>query len=233
MKILALDTSTNMASIAVMDENMLLGEYSLNQDLSHSENLLPMIKEILDSLNLKINDIDLYGVSIGPGSFTGLRIGVTTVKAFAHLFDKPIVGVSTLEALGFNLAYNNIVVPMIDARRDRVYTGIYTWENAELVTLMEADALEMDILLEKLDNNYEKIVVNGNGTLLHRKRIEKKLGSKVRFASIGDNSSRATSVGELALINYNKGQVDNYYTLAPDYLRKSQAERELDKKEQG
>lgn len=233
MKILALDTSTNMASIAVMDENMLLGEYSLNQDLSHSENLLPMIKEILDSLNLKINDIDLYGVSIGPGSFTGLRIGVTTVKAFAHLFDKPIVGVSTLEALGFNLAYNNIVVPMIDARRDRVYTGIYTWENAELVTLMEADALEMDILLEKLDNNYEKIVVNGNGTLLHRERIEKKLGSKVRFASIGDNSSRATSVGELALINYNKGQVDNYYTLAPDYLRKSQAERELDKKEQG
>lgn len=233
MKILALDTSTNMASIAVMDENMLLGEYSLNQDLSHSENLLPMIKEILDSLNLKINDIDLYGVSIGPGSFTGLRIGVTTVKAFAHLFDKPIVGVSTLEALGFNLAYNNIVVPMIDARRNRVYTGIYTWENAELVTLMEADALEMDILLEKLANDYEKIVVNGNGTLLHRERIEKKLGSKVRFASIGDNSSRATSVGELALINYNKGQVDNYYTLAPDYLRKSQAERELDKKEQG
>ena len=220
-----------MASLAVMDENMLLGEFSLNQDLSHSENLVPMIKELLQSLNIKISDIDLHGVALGPGSFTGLRIGVATAKAFAHLFNKPIVGVSTIEALAFNLPYNNIVVPMIDARRDRVYTGIYSWEGTELKTLMEVDAIEVDILLEKLDKNYETIVVNGNGTLLHRERIEKKLGSKVSFASIGDNSCRATSVGQLALIKYNKGQVDDYFTLAPDYLRKSQAERELDQKE--
>ena len=233
MKILALDTSTNMASVAVMDENMVLGEYSLNQDLSHSENLVPMIKEVLDSLGLKVSDIDLYGVSIGPGSFTGLRISVATVKAFAHLFHKPIVGVSTLEALAFNLPYNNIVVPMIDARRDRVYTGIYSWKDNELISLMKADAVEVDILLDKLDKDYKNIVVNGNGSLLHRERIREKLGSKVSFSSIGDNSSRATSVGELALIKYNKGEVDNYYTLAPDYLRKSQAERQLNKKEQG
>ena len=231
MKILALDTSTNMASIAVMDDNMVLGEYSLNQDLSHSENLLPMIQELLESLNINISEIDLYGVSIGPGSFTGLRIGVATVKAFAHLFDKPIVGISTMEALAFNLPYNHILVPMIDARRDRVYTGIYSWEGKELKTLMEADAIEVDILLERLNKDYENIVVNGNGTLIYRERIEKNLGNKVRISSIGNNSSRATSVGELALIKYNKGQVDNYFTLAPDYLRKSQAERELNQKE--
>lgn len=231
MKILALDTSTHMASCAVIDENMVLGEYSLNQDFSHSEKLVPMIKEILDSLNLELSQIDLYGVSLGPGSFTGLRIGVATIKAFAHLFDKPVVGVSTMEALAFNLPYNKIVVPMIDARRDRVYTGIYSWKNNELITLMEPDALEVDILLKRLDEDYEDIVVNGDGILLHRERIKEKLKDKVRLASIGSNSCRATSVGELALIKYNKGQIDNYYTLAPDYLRKSQAERQLRKKE--
>ena len=233
MKILAIDTSTQVASCAVIDENMVLGEYSLNQDFSHSENLVPMIKEILGSLDLKIDDIDLYGVSIGPGSFTGLRIGVASVKAFAHLFDKPVVGVSTLEALAFNLPYNPIVVPMMDARRDRVYTGIYAWEDNKLKTLMKADALEVDILLEKLDKDYENIVVNGDGALMHRQRIRDKLKDKVSFSSIGNNSCRAASIGELALIKYNEGKIDNYYTLAPDYLRKSQAERELNKKEQG
>lgn len=231
MKILALDTSTHMATCAVIDENRILGEYSLNQDMTHSEKLVPMIKEVLDSLDLKVSDIDLYGVSIGPGSFTGLRIGVATIKAFAHLFDKPVVAVSTLEALAFNLSYNEIVVPMMDARRDRVYTGIYSWKDKNLNTIMEADALEVDTLLEKLDGEYENIVVNGDGTIMHRERIEAKLGDKVRFASIGANSCRATSVGELALIKYNRGQIDNYYTLAPDYLRKSQAERQLEDKE--
>ena len=103
MKILALDTSTIMTTCAVLDENQVLGEYSLNGDMAHSEKLVPMVKEVLDSLGLKIEDIDLYGVTKGPGSFTGLRIGVATVKAFAHLFDKPIVGIATLEALAFNL----------------------------------------------------------------------------------------------------------------------------------
>ncbi len=100
MKTLAIDTSTMMATCAVLDEDYLLGgEFSLNQDMSHSENLIPMIKEVLDNLKLKPEDIDLYGVAIGPGSFTGLRIGVATVKSFAHIFNKPIIGVSTLEAL--------------------------------------------------------------------------------------------------------------------------------------
>lgn len=231
MKILALDTSTHMASCTVMDKDKVLGEYSLNQDFSHSEKLVPMIEEIFNNLDFGIKDIDLFGVALGPGSFTGLRIGVATIKAFAHLFNKPVVGVSTIEALAFNLPFNEIVVPMIDARRDRVYTGIYSWVGSELKTLMEADALEMDTLLEKLDSEYENIVANGNGALLHRDRIKKRLKDKVRFAPIGDNSCRSTSVAELALIKYNQGKRDDHYTLAPDYLRKSQAERQLEKKE--
>lgn len=232
MKILALDTSTMLATCAVLDENRVLGEYSLNQEETHSEKLVPMVKEVLDSLGLKVSDIDLYGVATGPGSFTGLRIGVATIKAFAHLFDKPVVGISTLEALAFNLPYNEVVVPMIDARRDRVYTGIYTWEDGKIKTIMEPDVLDIYDLLEKLDESYEKVLVNGDGSLLHREKIKERLKEKVNLSTIGQNFCRATSIGELALINYNEWQINDYYTLVPEYLRESQAQRELREKEQ-
>lgn len=219
-----------MATCAVIDGDRLLGEYSLNQDMSHSEKLVPMIKEILDSLKLKIDDIDLYGVSIGPGSFTGLRIGVATVKAFAHLFNRPLVGVSTLEGLAFNLPHNEIVVPMIDARRERVYTGIYTWEKGKIKTIMEPDVIEIDELL-KILGKYEKVVVNGDGSSLYRDKIKDILKDKVLFATIGQNSCKASSIGELAFLKYKEGHGDNYYTLVPEYLRQTQAERELKAKE--
>jgi tRNA threonylcarbamoyladenosine biosynthesis protein TsaB len=219
-----------MTTCGVIDENILLGEYSLNQDMSHSEKLVPMVKEVLDNLPLKIEDIDVFGVSTGPGSFTGLRIGIATIKAFAHIFDKPIVGVSTLEALAFNLPYNDIVVPMIDARRDRVYTGIYKWEGEILLTIMEPTVVEIDTLLDLLDKDYENIVVNGDGSLLFKERISNKLKEKVRFATLGQNMCRASSICELALIKYKKGIVDDYFTLAPNYLRESQAQRELNER---
>ena len=232
MKILALDTSTIMTTCAVLNENQVLGEYSLNQDMSHSEKLVPMVKEVLDSLDLKIEDIDLYGVTKGPGSFTGLRIGVATVKTFAHLFDRPIVGISTLEALAFNLPYNEIIVPMIDARRNRVYTGVYSWKGNKLETLMEPNVIEIDELLDYLNNTYNQIIVNGNGSFLYKDKISGILRDKVRFSTISHNSCQATSVGELALIKYKDGYMDNYYTLVPEYLRESQAQRELKEKEQ-
>lgn len=230
MKVLGLDTSTLMTTCGVIDENILLGEYSLNQDMSHSEKLVPMVKDVLDNLQIKIEDIDVFGVSTGPGSFTGLRIGIATIKAFAHIFDKPIVGVSTLEALAFNLPYNDVVVPMIDARRDRVYTGIYKWEGKDLISIMEPTVMEIDTLLDLLDKNHENIVVNGDGSLLFKERILSKLKDKVRFATIGQNMCRASSICELALYKYKKGIVDDYFALAPDYLRESQAQRELNER---
>lgn len=230
MKVLGLDTSTLMTTCGVIDENILLGESSLNQDMSHSEKLVPMVKEVLDNLKLKVEDIDVFGVSTGPGSFTGLRIGIATIKAFAHIFDKPIVGVSTLEALAFNLPYNDVVVPMIDARRDRVYTGIYKWEGEILITIMEPTVMEIDTLLDLLDKDYKNIVVNGDGSLLFKERILNRLKNKVRFATLGQNMCKASSICELALIKYKKGIVDDYFTLAPDYLRESQAQRELNER---
>lgn len=230
MKILGLDTSTMMATCAVINEERLLGEYSLNQDMSHSERLVPMVKEVLDGLNIKVADIDLYAVALGPGSFTGLRIGAATVKSFAHLFDKPIVGISSLEALAFNLSHSKIAVPMIDARRNRVYTGIYTWERGFLKEIMAPDVLPIDDLLDKL-KDFDDVVVNGDGSLLYKDLIKDTLGDKVNFATMGQSMCKASSICELAKIKYENGEVDDYLTLAPDYLRESQAQRELDEKE--
>ena len=230
MKTLAVDTSTMMATCAVLDGNYLLGEFSLNQDMSHAENLIPMIKEVLDNLKLEPKDIDLYGVAIGPGSFTGLRIGVATVKSFAHVFDRPIIGVSSLEGLAFNLPYNGIVVPMIDARRDRVYTGIYEWKGNNLINIMEPCIMYIEDLLDTLQD-YENIIINGNGVYLHKDRILNELDGKAKLSPIGSNECRASSIGELAIKKYNKGIRDNYYTLVPEYLKESQAQRDFKKKE--
>lgn len=228
MKILGLDTSTMISTCAVMEGNEIIGEYTINQNMSHSEKLVPMIKELLDNLNLRPKDIDLYGVALGPGSFTGLRIGVGTVKTLAHLFDKPIVGISTLEALAYNLPYNKTIVPMIDARRNRVYTGIYTWQGEELKTLKEEEAIEIEKLLEILDD-YEDIVISGDGSQVYKDVIRENLGDRIKVATAGANICRASSICDLAKRNYERGLVDDYYKIAPEYLRPSQAERSLKK----
>ncbi len=229
MKVLGLDTSTLMTSCAVIDDNKLIGEFSLSQDMSHSEKLVPMVEELLASLDLKLKDIDLFAASQGPGSFTGLRIGLATIKAFAHITDKPLVGVSTLEGLAFNLPFNKVVVPMIDARRQRVYTGIYTWEGDNLQTILEPCIMEVEKLLEEL-KSYDDIVVNGDGAIVFREEIKSALANKVRFSSIGLNMPKASSVCELARIKYENGQRDDYFNLAPDYLIETQAQRELDER---
>lgn len=229
MKVLGLDTSTLMTTCAVIDDKSLIGEFSLSQDMSHSEKLVPMVEELLSSLDLKIKDMDLFAVSLGPGSFTGLRIGLATVKAFAHITDKPLVGVSTLEALAFNLPFNEIIVPMIDARRERVYTAIYTWEGEDLHPILEPCIMEIEKLLEKL-KFYDDIVVNGDGSIAFQEEIKSALGNKVRFSTLGLNMPKASSVCELARLKYEKGQRDDYFTLSPDYLIETQAQRELNER---
>lgn len=151
MKILGLDTSTLMTTCAVMEDDNLLGEFSLALDMSHSEALVPMIKSLLDNLNLDIEDMDGFAVAIGPGSFTGLRIGLATAKAFSHATDKPIISISSLEALAINVVGHGVVVPMMDARRDRVFTGIYDLSGKNIKTILQPVAIEVTKLIEILD----------------------------------------------------------------------------------
>ncbi|MCF6465265.1 tRNA (adenosine(37)-N6)-threonylcarbamoyltransferase complex dimerization subunit type 1 TsaB [Clostridium sp. Cult2] len=231
MKVLGVDTSTMMATCAVLDNQRLLGEYSLNQEMTHSENLVPMIKEVLDNLNLHVSDIDLFGVGLGPGSFTGLRIGIATMKSFAHVFDKPIIGISTLEGLAFNLVHEGPIVPMIDARRNRVYTGIYKWEKGRLINILKPSIMEMDELLEMLNKDFSNIMINGNGAFIHQEKINSRLKDKANLSPINLNGCRASSIAELALLKVNEHNHYDYYNIVPEYLRESQAQRELRKRE--
>jgi tRNA threonylcarbamoyladenosine biosynthesis protein TsaB len=230
LKVLAIDTSSMVATCAVLDEEKVLGEYNLNQDMTHSERLIPMIKVIMDSLSLKIEEIDLFAGAKGPGSFTGLRIGLATIKSLAHVLDKPVLGISTLEALAFNIPFGGIVVPIMDARRNRVFTGIYQWENGILINRFEPNIMEIDELIEKVQSFDGKVVFNGDGTVVYKDNISKKLGPNAIFAPIHLNGAKASSVGELAMLKWNKGQRENYFDLVPEYLRESQAQREYKKR---
>ncbi|WP_069650332.1 tRNA (adenosine(37)-N6)-threonylcarbamoyltransferase complex dimerization subunit type 1 TsaB [Caloranaerobacter ferrireducens] len=231
MKILAVDTSSIVATCAILDEDKLIGEYILNNKRTHSQKIMPIIKEILENSELKPEDIDIFAVSIGPGSFTGLRIGVATIKSLAHVLNKPVIGIPTLDALAFNLPYSEgIIVPMIDARRDRVFTGIYKWENGSLCVIQKADTIELDELMDILKERDESIIVNGDGTLVYRQRILEVLGEKVLFAPKSANMARASSVAELALSRAKEGKLESFFDLVPDYLRKSQAQREYEEK---
>lgn len=231
MRVLALDTSSLMSTCSVIEDNKLLGEYSLNQDMSHSEKLVPMIREVLSNLDFKIEDIDLYAVATGPGSFTGLRIGVATMKGFAQVFDKPVVGVSTLEAMAYNINSRDIIVPIIDARRNRVYVGVYTYDDG-LKEILKPQVMDVDTLIHNL-SSYENIIFNGDGASTYLNKIDEGLGGRYRLAPIGQNFCRATSIGELGMEKYKKGIVDDYFSLVPEYLNLSQAERELKERKQG
>ena len=229
MKILALDASANVVSAAIVQDGVLIGEYTVNHRKTHSQTLMPMISDILKMCETDISDIDVVAVSKGPGSFTGLRIGVETAKALAHGINKPVIGVDTTFAMAHNLIYcGELIVPIMDARRNQVYSGIYESVNGKIETLMEKAALGIDELAEKLLKMKRKCVFLGDGVLVHRQYLKNKLGELSEFAYANNNMQRAASVAVAALSGNIKP--DTYLSLEPVYLRKSQAEREYEEK---
>ena len=163
MRILAVDSSSNVASVAIVDDNKLVCECVLNNKLTHSQTLMPMINEVFKKSELTPLDIDLFAVANGPGSFTGLRIGVTTIKGLAHATGKPVCGVNTLEALAYNLPFcPYIIAPIMDARREQVYNAFYKWEDGTIKEVQKPraisldDCLELDRLLEVFERGQGK-----------------------------------------------------------------------------
>ncbi|MBS4538097.1 tRNA (adenosine(37)-N6)-threonylcarbamoyltransferase complex dimerization subunit type 1 TsaB [Clostridium sp. D2Q-11] len=234
MKILAIESSSRVATCAVMDDENLLGEYIINDKMTHSKKLMPAIRELMNSLDLKPEDIDVYAGAVGPGSFTGLRIGLASIKAMAHAHEKEVIGIPTIDALAFNIPYaEGIVVPMMDARRDRVYTGIYKWEDGAFYTIMEQDVLPVEEMIDILLKRNERIIINGDGAKKYREILVERLKERVMFSPNSTNMPRASSVAELALRKIKDGKGIDYRKLVPDYLRKSQAEREYDMRMNG
>ena len=223
MKILAIDTTANTSTVAVLENESLLCLYTLNTKNTHSETLLPMIKSALDSLKLSADHIDAYAVSKGPGSFTGVRIGVSTVKGLAFGKDKKCVGVSTIEALCENLkGFSGIACPIMNARRGQVYTGAFL----NGVRIIDDCCMMLDDLIPMLEKYGEPIYFVGDGYSLIEK-MENPLFCKTPEMLRYQN---AYSVGKIAYRMIQNGIWQGDLDLSVEYLRKPQAEREREER---
>lgn len=230
MKVLAVDTSSTVAAAALIENEVLLGEYFVNNKKTHSQKLMPMIKELTDSLGLNLAEIDIFSASVGPGSFTGLRIGVTSIKAMAYALNKPVVSISTLDALAYNYpVFNAIICPIMDARNNQVYTALYKFKD-QPVCQSEYMALPIADLVQILIRSGENICFVGDGVEKHRDYLLNELGKKCSFAPNNLILNRASSVAQLALIRASEGKLESPVDMVPFYLRKSQAEQEYDRR---
>lgn len=231
MKVLAIDTSTVIASVALMDDEKLLGEYSINNKKTHSQKLMVMINEIMRNLDLNPSDIDVFAASIGPGSFTGLRIGVTTVKALAFATNKPVVGVPTLDALAYNIVTSKFMIcPILDARNNQVFTALYEAKGKKLERITEYLGIPVSELVQIIRQNNKRVIFTGDAVDLHKEYFRSELGENCEFAPLGNRLQRGASVAELAIMMAKEGKMVSSFELVPFYLRKSQAERELEKR---
>lgn len=231
MRILGIDTSCSAATAAILNDEKLEAEIFLNHKMQHSVILFPMIDKMLNMLEIKIQDIDAVAISGGPGSFTGLRIGVSAAKGIAQGGNKKFVAVSSLDAIAFQqVGFDGIICPILDALHDNVYTRLFSWQSGELFNLYDYDALHIDELLKKLLERSEKIMFCGDAVRIHRERIMKILGEKAFFAPLSTAMPRASSIAELGRIKLDRGIEDDIYTYSPVYIRKSQAEREYERK---
>ena len=233
MKILSIETSANVASAAVTQDDRLIAEYTVNNKKTHSETLMPIIDTVLKNAGLDITDIDLIAVSEGPGSFTGLRIGISTAKGISHAANIPLVGISTLKSLAYNMPYcDYIISPVMDARRAQVYNALYEWEDGKLTQIEAPRAISLEELLEELNSFDKKAVFAGDGVFVHRDTISKVLGDKAVFAPSSAAIQRASALADIARAEFENGRTKNCFELTPIYLRKSQAEREAEERKE-
>ena len=232
MRILAIESSSLVASVAIVEDGVTLAEYTANFKMTHSQTLLPMIDSMVSLFGIDLASVDAIAVSGGPGSFTGLRIGSATAKGFGLALDKPLIHIPTLDGTAYNLyGAKGLICPIMDARRNQVYTGVYRFEQ-DFEVVMEQDAVDMGELIEKLNAMGERVIFLGDGVPVHEKRIRESMAVPFDFAPAHMNRQRAASVAALGAVYFAEGKIETAAEHGPDYLRKSQAEREREEREQ-
>lgn len=226
MQVLALDSSGLVASVAIVDEEQTLAEYTMNYKMTHSQTLLPMLDAVVKLMGFDLDTIDAIAVAGGPGSFTGLRIGSATAKGLGMALHKPLIHIPTAEGMAFNLfGSSGLICPIMDARRNQVYTGLYRYQE-QFKVVEEQMALATTALIEKLNKYGEKVTFLGDGVPVYRDQIEAGIQVPYTFAPANMNRQRAASVGVLGLMRLKAGEIETAAGFRPDYLRASQAERE-------
>lgn len=229
MKILAVDSSSITASVAITEDESIVSEFFMNAGLTHSQTLAPMIDAVLKNSNTQPKDIDLYAVTNGPGSFTGIRIGAATIKAMAFANNKPCVGISPLEALAYNsFAKSGLICACMDARCDQVYTALFESKNGVISRITEDSADLISNLTEKLKKTNKNVEFVGDGAVSCYNRIIAS-GQREKYSVLPEHNRfiKAGNVARLALKKYNEGEFCTAQDLNLNYLRVPQAERQL------
>ena len=226
MKILAIETSALVCSAAVMEEETLLGEFTIQQKKTHSQMLMPMVEALCEKLELDLKRLDAIAVAGGPGSFTGLRIGSATAKGLASALKKPIVSVPTVDALAYRLCGSaGLVCPVMDARREQTYTGIYAFEGTEMKTLLPQCVISLPELTTELNRRETAVTFLGDGVPVFREKLRETLSVPHFFAPAHLCRQSAASVAALGMRYLKESRTETAAMHKPEYLRLSQAER--------
>lgn len=247
MKIIGIDSSGLVASVAILEDNKLVAEYTVNNKKTHSQTLLPMLEEIVASSGLDMKEIDAIAIAAGPGSFTGLRIGSATAKGLGLALKKPIVPVSTLEALAYNLyGTDSLVCPIMDARCNQVYTGIYEFSKKEvgfsrdadtensgcyyceyqINVIKEACAIPIEEIVQALNEKGREVIFLGDGVPVFAEQLKGLMKVPYSFAPAHLALQKAGCVAGLGMEKFKEGIYEDAAVHSPEYLRLSQAERE-------
>lgn len=215
MKVLCIDTSSQLCSVAILEDTTLIDKIELNNGLTHSESLMPLIKEILDKNNLSLKDINLLVSNIGPGSFTGLRIGASTCMAFSDSLNIPCVGISALEVLAYNVKDNGLICSTIDCKNDNCYFALYELNDGIYNVLEEPVAIGISVVLDLLNSKYAEKTINFVGDGITSKSTDCYL-----------------NVENLGIAGYKKFVNNNFVgeNILPLYLKKPQAQKQLEEK---
>lgn len=214
MLILAISTSSNTCSVSLLENEECIEELNIINQKTHSENLMPLIDKLFKKTNRLLEDVNLIACDNGPGSFTGIRIGVSTVKAIAEVMQIPVISVSSLEALSYNVNKENTnIVSLIDARNNQVYAGIFNYKH-EIIEQYLADDIEK---IKKILNNYKDFICVGDGFNTHKELFNQK--------EIYDDMIHSKNIGINAYHKYINGKLQTADEIKPMYLRRSQAER--------
>lgn len=227
MKILAIETSTYSGSIAIVGESGVIGEYYFNVGPVHTEKLIPSVHWLLFELGMAKSDLTGVAVSIGPGSFTSLRVGISTAKGICYSLGIPLIGVSSLKALAMNLPFSPYTIcPVMDARKGEVFTSLFRYHNGELERLMEDIVISPKGLVELIKDN---TIFIGDGALLYKEYLEDNLSGDIMFSPININFPRASNLVLSEIGKFNEDMDNNLVnekimSLTPQYLRKSEAE---------
>ncbi|MBR5155772.1 MAG: tRNA (adenosine(37)-N6)-threonylcarbamoyltransferase complex dimerization subunit type 1 TsaB [Clostridia bacterium] len=228
MLIFGIDTCCMAATAAIVDDKKMVAQTVLNQGKTHSQIMMPQVEEMFKIAEIDPQEIDAFAAAQGPGSFTGVRIGVATAKAMAQAVDKPCIGISTLEALAYSSKYfDGIAAPILDARRDQVYNALFDCKKGIMKRMTEDRALMLGDLLEELKGLDRDVIFMGDGVFVFEEEIKNTLGSRAFFAPKTTMMNLGGAVAELGAEKFKNGETITYGQLVPSYVRLSQAERDL------